>query len=170
MICTYFQGLNPTLGWLKSRFQISVGTINLFWKYNFHEKSWKQLYIGWAMVRNKFRSRLGSFWHPYIPIYRKVAPGRSWTNRKQPADHHVTDHFRKNPYFSEILETIRNTMQKNRLSIPAPSPEKPQAEIHRLRGVPVRINFSSDPKFQSSILSFSLSSQIDRMSHHLMRI
>ena len=45
-----------------------------------------------------------------------------------------------------------------------------------LRGVPVRINFSLDPKFQSSLLSFSLSNhshfrvKIDRMSHHLLRI
>ena len=30
----------------------------------------------------------------------------------------------KNPYFSEIPEPSRNTMQKNRLSIPVPSPDK----------------------------------------------
>ena len=32
------------------------------------------------------------------------------------------------------------------------------AQEVRLRGVPVRFNFSLDPKFQSSILSFSFSS------------
>ena len=50
--------------------------------------------------------------HIYPFIYRKVTPGRSWTNRKQPAGHQLIGHFRKNPYFSEILETIRNTVQK----------------------------------------------------------
>ena len=39
----------------------------------------------------------------------------------------------KNPYFSKILENIRNTMQKNRLSLPSPSPEKLLAEIHELK-------------------------------------
>ena len=74
--------------------------------------------------------------HIYPFIYRKVTPGRSWTNRKQPAGHQLIGHFRKNPYFSEILETIRNTVQKTVLIpvlIPVPSPEKLSAEIDRLK-------------------------------------
>ena len=59
--------------------------------------------------------------------------GRSWTNRKHPADQHVTDHFRKNSYFSEILETTWITMQKSPLSVPGLSPEKPLAEILSLK-------------------------------------
>ena len=47
-------------------------------------------------------------------------------------DHHVSDHFRKSPYFSEMQDTTRNTIQ-NRFSIPVPSSEKPLAEIFPLK-------------------------------------
>ena len=69
----------------------------------------------------------------YPFIYRKVVPGRSWIKRKQPVDQHVTDHFRKNSYFSEILETTWITMQKSPLSVHGLSPEKPLAEILSLK-------------------------------------
>ena len=53
--------------------------------------------------------------HIYPIIHRKVAPGRSWTNRKQSADHHVTDHFRKKSLIFRDTSDHTEHDAKNRL-------------------------------------------------------
>jgi len=62
-----------------------------------------------------------------------VAPGRSWTNRKQSADHHLTDHFRKKSLIFRDTRDHTEHDAKSRLSLPSPSPEKPLAEIDHLK-------------------------------------
>ena len=70
-----------------------------------------------------------------------MAPGRSWTNRKQPADQHVTDHFRKKSLFFRDTRDHPEHDAKNRLSLPSPSPEKPLAEIHQLKKNRPKVSF-----------------------------
>ena len=46
--------------------------------------------------------QFGTHMNPLVPVHTPLGS----------ADHHVTDHSRKNLYFSKIQETPRNTMQK----------------------------------------------------------
>ena len=62
-----------------------------------------------------------------------MAPGRSLTNRKQPADHQLIGDTRDHQEHDA----------KNRLSIPVLSPEKPLAEIHRLKENRPKLSFNS---------------------------
>ena len=45
----------------------------------------------------------------------------------------VIDHFRKKSLFFRDTRDHQEDVAKNRLSIPSPSPEKPMAEIARLK-------------------------------------
>ena len=80
----------------------------------------------------------GVFWghfdtHIYPFIYRKVAPGQSWTNRKQPADHHVTGHFRKKSIIFRDMRTQGERNAEVRLSISCPSAEETESQIYLLK-------------------------------------
>ena len=55
------------------------------------------------------------------------------------ADQHVIDHFRKKCLFFRDTRDHQEHDAKNRLSIPSPSPEKPLAEITRLKKTDLRI-------------------------------
>ena len=74
--------------------------------------------------------------HIYPFIHRKVAQGRSLTNRKQPADHQLIGHFRKKSLFFRDTRDHQEHDTKNRLSIPGPSPEKLMAEVLSLKRKP----------------------------------
>ena len=77
--------------------------------------------------------------HIYPFIFRKVAPGLYWTNRKQPADHQLIGHFRKKSLFFRDTRDHQEHDTKNRLSIPGPSPEKLMAEIDELKKNDLRV-------------------------------
>ena len=62
-----------------------------------------------------------------------MAPEQSWTNRKQPADHHVTGHFRKKSIIFRDMRTQGERNAEVRLSISCPSAEKTDSQIYRLK-------------------------------------
>ena len=74
-------------------------------------------------VMDQFNTRIDPFWGIYVPLRRYS------TYQKESADRP----FLEKTLFSEILLTTGNTMQKKRLPIPGPSPEKPVAEIIPLK-------------------------------------
>ena len=126
--------MNPILGWLKSRFKISAGTINNIWKSNFHEKSWEKITRRGKRPKinpeddlDQFDTHLAKFLNIEVPLrlYK--------TNRKWSADHHVIGHFRTKSLFFWDTRDNQDYDAKNRLLIPGPSPEKLMAEIDRLK-------------------------------------
>ena len=74
--------------------------------------------------------------HIYPFLFTKVPTRRSWTHRKQSADHHVTDDFWKKSIIFRDTREHQEHDTKIRLSIPSPSSEKPLAEVLSVKKKP----------------------------------
>ena len=70
--------------------------------------------------------------------------------------HHVINHFRKKSQFSEILETIRNTMQKSVHRYLVPVLQKFRSKFNQLKKIrPKFLAFDFPKKYFFSIFSVS---------------
>ena len=88
---------------------------------------------------------LDHFDTPIYPfLFIKVPPWRSWTHRKQSADHHVTDDFWKKSIIFRDTREHQEHDTKNLLSIPGPSSEKLMAEIDELKKPTLGVYYSDE--------------------------